>query len=155
MFVRGRMEDDVRPMLLHHLLEAIDKAHIDDDRRQHGRWSQPLSELQQFAVDLKDAVLAVAQQDQPGRLKAQNLPAQLTADGTARPGDQHTAAADQFLDGRRVRPHRLAAQEVFDLNGAQLVDADRAAQQFVDAWHGARRRVGLLANLDHVANHLA
>jgi hypothetical protein len=64
------------------------------------------------------------------------LPAQLAADGTAGAGDQNRLAGDHGLHMRRVDLHRLAAEQVFDVDGAHGVDRHLAAHQVVDAGHG-------------------
>ena len=53
---------------------------------------------QQLLVDLEDAVLAMAEDDQLGGLAAQHLAAQLAADRAAAAGDQHAPAPEQLAD---------------------------------------------------------
>ena len=84
-------------------------------------------------MDLEDAVLAVAQQHELGRLVAEDLPAQLGADGAAGAGDQHALAAASARALGRVGLHRVAPEQVLDLDVAQLADAEFAAQQLVHA----------------------
>ncbi len=94
----------------------------------------------------------MAEDDQFGRPAADDLAAQLGADGAARAGHQHAPAADQRGDLLRVGMHRLAAQQVFDLHVAQLADAGRAAQQLIHAGDDAGAHAGLLADVHDLAD---
>ncbi len=67
-------------------------------------------------------------QHQLGRFAADDLPAQLGADGAARAGDEHPLAPQHAAYGTRISLHRLATQQILDPHIAYLLDADGAAQ---------------------------
>ena len=102
--------------------------------------------------DLEDAVLAVAEDDQLGGLAADDLAAQLRADGAACAGHQHAPAAEQRGDLRRVGLHRLTAQQILDLHVAKLADAGRTAQQLIHPGNDAGAHAGLLADVHDLAH---
>ena len=103
-------------------------------------------------MDLKNRILAVPHQHQLRRFAAEDLPAELGADGAARAGDEHALAPQHAAHRADVGAHRLAAQQVLDPHLAQLVNADAAVQQLVDAGDDARLHPCLAADAHDVTD---
>jgi len=83
--VRGGVEDDRGPVPGEHLAQARLVADVGDD----GHQLRPVRQPPQALVDLEDAVLAVADQDQLAGLGPGDLAAQLRSDRAAGAGDQY------------------------------------------------------------------
>jgi hypothetical protein len=84
----------------------------------------------QLARDPEQVVLGVVEQDQLARGDARDLPAQLGADGTARPGDHHDVAFEVLAHALELDPDGLAAQHVLHAQLADLThDVPDAGQQ--------------------------
>jgi hypothetical protein len=77
--------------------DAIDPGGVPDVGHDGGKDTGSRT-VPQLALNQKEGMLAVAQQDQPFRAGVKDLPAQLGANRSARAGDQHAAAPE-----RRVR----------------------------------------------------
>ncbi len=106
--------------------------------------------LAQLAVDLEEVVLGVVDHDEPADLHAHELAAELGADRAARSRHEHGAAAHIGAHCDRVELHRLAPQDVLDLDGAQLRDqVVVAVDQIVHVRQGLHRYAGLAAGGDH------
>src|SRR5690606_24972341 len=109
----------------------------------------------QLLLDFEDRVFAVTHQDQLGGALPQELAAKLAADGAAATGDENAAVTDQLLDGSRIGVDGVAPQEVFDVHVAQLLDANRAVEQFVDAGDDLGFDAGRLADVEDFPDLLA
>jgi hypothetical protein len=92
----------------------------------------------------------VTQQHEFGGVAPRDLAAEFASDRTARACDQYAPAPERRADRLIIDPHRLAAQEVGDVHFTQAGNVDLAADQFVDARHGARGDALLAADIvDH------
>ena len=108
--------------------------------------------LDQLALDLEQVVLGVVEQDEPARADARDLAAQLGADRAAGAGDEHDAAGEVLADALDLHPHRLAAEDVLDLDLAHLAHQPAAGlQQLEDRRHRAHRHAALAARGDDLA----
>ena len=70
---------------------------------------------------------------QPGELSGQ-----FTADRASSPGDEHRAAGHDRPDALEVRLHRLAAEQVLDLDLAKLRQADAPREDLEQRRNRAR-----------------
>lgn len=151
--VGGGMEDDVRAMGAEDGLDALGEADIGDNGGDPD--PVPPAAPQQIFIDVKDRVFAMADEDQLGGAVAEELAAELAADGAAAACDEDAPAAHQLLDGGDVGADGIAAQEVFDIDVAQLVNADRAVEQLVDAGDDLGPDAGGFTDVDDLADLLA
>ena len=135
-FVRGRVEDDRRPDPLEELANPPAVADVGDDRLQLERREHAT----QLRVDVEDAVFAVADEDEAARFGHRHLTAELGADRPACAGDEHHLIDDVVQD-RVFVPHRLALEQVRDLDVAQPPDGDPVAEELVDSRQNLRRHV--------------
>ena len=97
-------------------------------------------------VDLVEGGLGELDEDEALGAGGPDLAGELAADGAARAGDEDGLAAEGFAHGGGVDLALAAAEEVGDLNGAQLEAADVAAGeeagQGEDAGHDGHARGG-------------
>ena len=110
--------------------------------------------LAQPVGDVEDAVLAVADQDEPRRPRMRDLAADLRADRPAGAGDQHDPAL-QVHPGVGLRADRGAAQQIADVDLAQPVDADAAVEQLEQARQRPCRYAGARARFEYRADDRA
>ena len=95
----------------------------------------------ELALDAEEVVLRVVDEDEPPRRDAGDLAAELRADRPAGAGDEDGLAVEVCADAIELHPHRLAPEDVLDLNVAHLAD-DRAGaglQQLEDGRQRADR----------------
>src|SRR5690606_24665904 len=111
----------------------------------------------ELALEGVDAVLAVPEQDQVGRLEAADLPHELGADRAAGARDHDALAAEVAEDAVRVEPDRRPAEEVVDVDLADAAQVDLAGDDLVHAGDDLVREVGAGAPdlLDDVADLVA
>src|SRR5207237_6722361 len=83
------------------------------------------------------------------------LAAELSADRTARTGDQHRASRRKSAHSFEVRLDRRAAQQVFDLNLAQRGDAHSAIENLEQPRDGACAKASLISGAYDFAHHTA
>src|SRR6185503_13571061 len=76
--------------------------------------------LDQLPLDLEQAVLGVIDHHEQARVHARDLPAQLRADRAARAGDENGPVVQVRAGGPDLELHRLAAEDVLDLNLTHL-----------------------------------
>jgi len=88
----------------------------------------------QLALDVVQRQLRHLEQHQAAGAEAYDLPAQLRADGPARPGDQHALAADARAKEFRLRRDRIPSQQVAHIHVAQLVDLCLAGNEVPTDW---------------------
>ncbi len=103
--------------------------------------------LGQLLLDLVQRVLAELVQHQPRRAVARHLAAQLGADRSAGPCDEHGLARDQLGDAGLVELHRLAPEQVFGLDVAHAADL-ATFEQFLRRGHRQHRQPGLGSQFD-------
>ena len=133
------------------MLHALAVAHVRDDRHAGDIRGEP----GQLVVRVEDRVLAVPQQDEPGRLEPRELAAELAADRAAGAGDQHRLAGRQLADLRQVGDDRLPPQQVLDLHLPERRDRDAARQDVEHPRHGARTGPCRMRGLHHLAHDLS
>ncbi len=75
--------------------------------------------------------LVTVEHQQRRRVEADQLPAQLRADRSAGAGHQHALARDVAGRGGHVGVHRVAAEEVGDVDVAQVAQAHPAVEDLV------------------------
>ena len=88
------------------------------------------------------------------RLRHRDLTAELRADRAARARDEHDLI-DDVVEDRMLVPHRLAFQEVGDLDVAQPPDGDPIAEELVDPRQNLRRHVQPAAGFRQHADRAA
>ncbi len=112
--------------------------------------------LDQLALDLEQVVLGVVEQHEPLGPHARDLAAQLGADRAAGAGDEHDPLAQVLADALDLHPHRLAPQDVLDLDLAHLPHEPAAGlQQLEHGRHRAHRHAALAAGRDDLRAHRA
>src|SRR5438034_3285474 len=116
MLVGCRVEDDLWSAA------AEDLCDTTRDRRVADQWEglHPREHLAQLEVERVQAILMSLEEDQQRRLISRDLPAELRPDGPAGAGDQHTLAFEQWVQLLKVRPDRLALQEVLEAHGPDV-----------------------------------
>jgi hypothetical protein len=85
-------------------------------------------------------VLGLLQQHQPARPKAHDLPYQFRTDRPAGAGHQHAARAQPVRQPRVVQLHRIAPEQVVELERAQCAHRHPPVQQIVQRRHGVHRK---------------
>jgi hypothetical protein len=149
MLVGRGMEDDLRAQALECGFQARLITDIGNDRV----YGQAGEVFAQFEQNLEDAVFAVSEQIQFGRLPACHLAADFAADGAARTRNQNALAAQDGGNHILADAGWLAAQQVGDFHFAQAADADLATQQFIDARHDAEWHALEAADVGQRAQH--
>ena len=115
--VRGGVEDDRGPVLLEDLApERLPVLDV-DELRHRGREVALVDEL---ALDVEQRRLGVVDEDQPRRIDTGDLTAELCADRAAGTRDEHGLFLQVRGDAVEVDLHLLAAEDVLDLDGADL-----------------------------------
>ncbi|MEJ2292310.1 MAG: hypothetical protein P8Y05_11435 [Deinococcales bacterium] len=147
MLVRGGVEHHLRPVGREHVIEPVAVLDGADDG--------PVAHLRPLAVELAlqgvDAVLAVAEEDELGRLEAADLAHQLRADRAAGAGDHHTLALDVAEDGVGVELDRRSPEQVADVHVADAAHVDLARQHLVHVRDDlvAQARRGVVDQVHH------
>ena len=88
----------------------------------------------QLPIDVEERVLVVVDKQQRMGHEPHELPAELAADATASAGDQHYSAAHQVIDLRDVKLHRIAPQQVIDVDLADAAPRDAGANHIRQRW---------------------
>ena len=83
-------------------------------------------------LDLVERDLRQLEQHQPRRGLPQDLAHQLRADRAAGAGHHHRFAADAARQQVRARRHRIAAEQVLDVDRAQVADGGAAGGEILD-----------------------
>ncbi len=130
-FVGGRMEHHRREVGCQHMGHLPRVGDAADDRRNCGVGEA----LRKFLFHGVQGELAVFQQHDALRPVTRDLAAQFRADGPAGAGDQHHLLAQPFAQPRGVELHRVAAEQVVELDIADLRHRDPAAEQIVEGGH--------------------
>ena len=116
MLVRGRVEDDARPVALEDLAQPLAIADVGD----HGHARREAAVVDELALDLEERRLRLVDEDQPRCARPRRLAAELRADRAACAGDEHGLAAQVLGDRREVDLDGLAPEDVLDLHGPDL-----------------------------------
>ena len=86
----------------------------------------------QLLLDGKEGWLVSFHQNQLGRILFGNLPAQLTANTSARAGDHDHPSLDQRFDSFMIESHRFTPQQIFRIHPPQMAYRDLPVQQLRD-----------------------
>ena len=133
MLVGGRVEYNLRIEALEYIVQPVQSpAHQRSRDGQAAKESSPES-----PAAISKILFSPCRAESIEGHPAGDLAAQLPADRAARAGDQHPAPCQAIAQSGIVDTRWLAAQQVGDLDLAQAADIDLAANQFIDAGHGA------------------
>ena len=142
--VRRRVEDDVGPVALEDLAQPAAVAHV-GEHRDAGAEAALVDEL---ALDVEERALGLVDHHDPRRLGARELAAELGADRAAGAGDEHGLVLDVRGDRFDVDLDRLAAEQVLDLDRADLLgEVEIAGDQLVQPRQRLHRHVLLAGHL--------
>ena len=128
-FVGGGVKHHVRPVALHqrsHARFVGDVGHAGDEL-------DVRLELDQTSLDLEQAVLAPLHEHHLLRLERHELTAQLRADAAAGAGHHHPSAANEPREAFFIEDDRLASEEIFDGDGANVRQLDVSGDDLGDA----------------------
>ena len=143
--VGGGVEDDLRPVLGEHLAHALLVLAVGQDGV--GEVDVALVASSR-SISNRFASQCVEQHERAG-VHAGDLAAQLGADRAAGAGHEHAAAGQVAADGLDLHPHRVAAQDVLDLDVAQLTrELAAGLQQLEDGRHRAHGDAARAAGAD-------
>ena len=84
-----------------------------------------------------------------------NLPAQLTSDRSAAPGDEHLLALHIAEDRIQIHLDRISAQQVLHIHIAELAHIDLAVHQLIHARQRPQLTVRLLCDLNDLLDGTA
>ncbi len=138
------MEHGVRPVAREHFPHPLLVLRV-ADRRDHLERRPAVAE---FLLDRVERELGELEEHQARRVEARDLAAELGADRAAGAGDEDGPAADEGLEARFVERHRVAAEQVVELDRAQRRDAHLARDDVAQRRHGHHRDAGRGAQLD-------
>ena len=127
-FVRRRVEDDLRPVLCKDVLYLAAVAHAADEHQQ----VEPRHIVQKFLLDVVGVVLVDVEDDELFGSMGRDLTAELAADGAAPARYKHHALLDDLQNFAQVDFHLLAAEKVGDLHGAHLLHHCLARDELID-----------------------
>src|SRR5207248_6274259 len=117
--VRGGVEDDGRLVLLEHL--ASERAPVADvEQLRNGRCEVALAD--ELALDLEQRGLGDVDEDEPRRADTRDLAAELGPDRAAGTSDEDGLLLEVGRNLLEVHFDLLAAEDVLDLDGADLPD---------------------------------
>ena len=149
--VRGRVEDERRPVRRECRLHLILEQEVAEHRRDlHGRKA-----IAQLALEEEHSVLVAVEQDEPRRSVRRHLTAQLGADGARGAGHQDGAIGDQRPHVRQVESHGLAGQQVVHLHVAHLGEHHATLDQLRQGGHHAMPHPRLATMLRDAAHDRA
>ena len=110
------MEDHLRPVGPESEIQARGHTDIADHRNE----IQPRELLFQFEAEVVHRRFGIVEQDQAADPEAGELPAEFGADGAGAAGHQHHLALEIGLDGFQVDLDLLPAEQVLDLDLADM-----------------------------------
>ena len=119
------MEDDARPLAGEHLVDQRGVLDVAHDRRQR-QLRKPVGKRR---LDRIDRGLGQVEEHELRRAETGDVPAQLGADRAARAGDHDHAVAEPLAEPRAVEHHRIAPQQVVELDRADRGQRRAAADQ--------------------------
>ena len=132
MLVGRGVEHHLRRVAREHLAHPRRRLGVADHRR-HRQLGEAVAEL---LLDRIQRELRELEQDQLARRVARDLAAQLRADRAAGAGHQHPLAAQQPVQPGVVELHRVAPEQVVELDVAQGRDAYVAGDDVAQRGHG-------------------
>ena len=144
MFVRCRVEHDIRMISLHNTLHTPGIAHGSDQRHQ----IKPRVFPPQLLLDGIGIIFINVENDQHRRFGLGDLAAELAADGSAPARYQDGLAFQCGEDLVVVDLYLGAAQQVRDLHVAQLADADFSVDQLVGCRYGLHLTAGVFTYIE-------
>jgi hypothetical protein len=121
------VEDDGRAVLGEDLAHPLLLPAVREDRGEDG--GVDVAVVLELALDPEEVVLGVVEEDQAPRRDARDLAAQLRPDRTAGARHQDDLAVEVGADAVDLHDHRVAAEEVLDLDLARLADEAAAGLQ--------------------------
>ncbi len=147
MLVGGGVEDGDGLFLREDRVDALSVADVGDVAAAGdvGR------ERFQFAIDLEEVVFGLFDEHEAGRLVAQDLSAHFRAYGAAGARDQDDLVVQVLADALGVEFDLLAAEEVFDVDVANLRNLDAALDDRLHGGNGLELDVEALQLLDEPA----
>ncbi len=98
--------------------------------------SEPRQRIRDLGLDLKERRLGQLEEDEAARLLAQHLAHELAADRAPGAGHHHGAPADDAGEQRLVGRHRIAAEQVVDVDRLQIGHGDAAQGDVLHRRHG-------------------
>ena len=125
MLVGGGVEHHGGPVPQHDGTHARAVAHVGD----HARMRRCACGARQFLLDRVKREFAVVEQYQPRRAEACNLAHQFRTDRATRAGDEHGLAGQQRGQAGVVEHHRIAPQQVVQIDPAHCRHLHLAAHQ--------------------------
>ncbi|MND74580.1 hypothetical protein D3C80_661760 [compost metagenome] len=143
------MIDGVHLPALHHLEHAHRIANRTEGRHQLHRQVCLTDALLQLDLDAVQVELRMIEKDQHRGFAIEDLPAQLGTDRAASAGHHHHLASDAPLQQFGLGRHRIATEQIGDVDVLQVLDLDPTAGQIRDIRHRAHRQ-GI--RLEHVQN---
>src|SRR3954470_7862607 len=132
MLVRRSMEDSVWLVISEDAGDSLAVTNIGD----HGHERNVGKVRSQLVQNVEDGVLAMADQNHPGRSQAGNLAAKLTANGAAGPSDQNGFARRQLRHCGKIGFYWLAAKKILDLHLAKAGAIGLGRDQLGQAGNG-------------------
>lgn len=142
--MRGRMEDHVRLILLHHTADTVRVSAGADE----GHEVQLRVLHDELLLDAVRVVLIDVEDNELLRLVACDLTAELGADRSATAGDEDGLPLDHAEDFFVVDFDRLTTEEIEDVDVAELADTDFAVDELVDARNGLQLTATLLTDVE-------
>ena len=127
MFVRRRVENDLRTIFCKHFVDAPRVGDIGDHEIATGLDFF----LAHVHIGFIQTVFRLIHHDQMPWLEMGDLPAKLGADGTARAGHHDDLVAQKHGDVFIVQSDRRAAQQIFELHFGQIAHRQPAIQQIL------------------------
>jgi len=115
--VGRRVQDRIDPLFIEHTLDT--RAVIDRSQPRDKADPRRLDQWRQLVVDRVERVLALLEQDDPGRVALQQLTAKFRADRAPCPGHHHDATGIGARDVGGVEIHHATAEELVRRDGAK------------------------------------
>ena len=144
MLMRCRVENELGMIGFEDRIDPCRIAHGTDERfkMQLGIFCHELN------LDSIGIVLIYIKDDERFRFVSRYLTAKLAADGTASAGDENDAAHDVFLDAGKVNMHRVTAEQVFNLDITDLLNAYIPVCELINTGKNLYATWGLLTDLN-------
>src|SRR5882724_3736033 len=138
MFVGGRVIHGLYPVRLQDVAQSKFMVSVADQADQLDGQGMLSRESLQLTLDVVERQFRHFEQDQPLRAQADDLPAELGADGAAGPGDHDHTIANAGVEQTRLRWHRIASQQVAYVDLSNVRDRRTSGHQlfeFRDSLH--------------------
>ncbi len=150
--VRRGVEDDRGAVALEDLTHPVAIADVGE----YGHARGELALVDELALDVEEGAFALVDEDDPLRVGARDLAAELGADRAAGAGHEHRLAREVRVDRLEVDLDRLAPEQVLNLDGANLDgEIAVAGDQLVQPRQRLHRHVLVARHLDDPRTLLA